>query len=146
CSAHGVRPRTPGRTRSRGSRPASGAGKAMRILRAHIAAFGQLTDVTLDLDGPVVTLLGPNEAGKSTLFHFFQSMLYGFYPANRDAHPYVPWGADAAEGSIAFRTNGGAEITVHRRLMSAPSGKLVEADAVRDLRNQTLPHLDYINR
>ena len=51
----------------------------MRITGCHIKQFGTLADRRLsDLGQDVVVILGPNEAGKSTFFHFLTTMLFGF--------------------------------------------------------------------
>lgn len=65
----------------------------MRIERLRLRAFGRLRgfDTGPEPLGAMVVVLGPNEAGKSTLFHFLSTALYGFHPATRDAHPYAPW-------------------------------------------------------
>ena len=118
----------------------------MRIIRAEIGAFGYLSDQSLVLDSPVVALLGPNEAGKSTLFHFFRSMLYGFYPASREQYPYVPWSGATAEGAIHVRLNDGREVQITRRLMSQPDGRITEGDRSQNLRNQTVPFIDHIDQ
>ena len=118
----------------------------MRLTHADIAAFGRFEELQLELDQAVVVLLGPNEAGKSTLFNFFEAMLYGFYPANRDTYPYVPWGGANAEGSLSFRLDDGRSMQVSRRLMSSPSSQLVHGETLRELRNKTLPAIGHVDR
>ena len=39
----------------------------MRLIDANITGFGRLRDVKVNLDGKVIAVVGPNEAGKSTL-------------------------------------------------------------------------------
>lgn len=53
----------------------------MRIKELQIDGFAALNGVNVPLDAPVTVVVGPNEAGKSTLHRFIRSMLYGF--ANR---------------------------------------------------------------
>ncbi|RUS43877.1 AAA family ATPase [Cohnella sp. AR92] len=53
----------------------------MRIKELQIDGFAALNGVNVLLDAPVTVVVGPNEAGKSTLHRFIRSMLYGF--ANR---------------------------------------------------------------
>ena len=63
----------------------------MRITGLQISAFGRFRDVTFrDLDHPVVCISGPNEIGKTTLFDFVSSMLYGLSPADPSTNPYAP--------------------------------------------------------
>jgi uncharacterized protein YhaN len=77
----------------------------MRIDRIRVGAFGRFMDLDTGaqpLEGLVV-VLGPNEAGKSTLFSFLTTALYGFQPASRERNPHVPWGSDEAAGHIRVR-------------------------------------------
>ena len=48
----------------------------------------------------VVVVLGPNESGKSALFEFFASALFGFSPATAEAHPYRPWDGRFLDGRL----------------------------------------------
>ncbi len=96
----------------------------MRITELHIAGFGQFEDYTIDdLDHPLVVFLGPNEAGKSTIFQFLVTMLYGFSPADRDRHPYRPLDGATLAGRMEFRS-GNSRCSVKRRLKSTPAGEL----------------------
>ena len=80
----------------------------MRIERVHVRAFGRLNnfDSGADVLPGIVVVLGPNEAGKSTLFHFLTTMLYGFHPASREGNPYLPWNGEDACGSARLRLDG----------------------------------------
>ena len=91
-----------------------------------------------DLDAPVVIIEGDNEAGKSTFFHFLQTMLYGIYPVSEDKHPYAPRDDLRMEGSLTMESDDGGQYTVMRRLHSAPAGKLEEPDG----RSETLGNRD----
>ncbi|MHB1508701.1 MAG: AAA family ATPase [Acidimicrobiales bacterium] len=56
----------------------------MRISSFHVDGFGALADFGQDDLAPgLVVILGPNEAGKSTLFDFLTGVLFGF-PLRRD--------------------------------------------------------------
>ena len=63
----------------------------MRIERIRVDGFGRLADFDTGVEplGQLVVVLGPNEAGKSTLFSFLTTALYGFSPASRDTNPHV---------------------------------------------------------
>ena len=51
----------------------------MRIERLDLVAFGNFTDVVLDLSVPVLQVVyGPNEAGKTTARAAFSNLLYDF--------------------------------------------------------------------
>ena len=74
----------------------------MRIDGWSIAAFGPLTqwDATSLARHNILVVLGPNESGKSALFEFFASALFGFTPARADRHPYEPWDGRYLEGRL----------------------------------------------
>lgn len=57
----------------------------MRIERLHIEAFGPLHDLLLEFAPGLNVLLGPNEAGKSTIHAFVRAMLHG--PGRKDPLP-----------------------------------------------------------
>ena len=107
----------------------------MKIERIRVDAFGTLSDFDTGAEtlGPLVVVLGPNEAGKSTLFEFLTTALYGFHPASRERNPHVPWGAEEASGRVQLRIGAGECVSVERRLRSTPSGSLTSGGlAVRE--------------
>lgn len=121
----------------------------MRIQSCHIGAFGPFLDVPIDdLDHPVIVLHGENEAGKTSFFHFLQSMLYGIYPVDAARHPYAPHGGQPIEGSLTVKVDGESPATVSRRLRSSPQGTLrvVGSDDTTDLRNRTVPAVQHVPR
>lgn len=120
----------------------------MRVVRIRIGAFGGLRDLDTGAEAlpGLVVVRGPNEAGKTTFFHFLTSLLYGFYPATRDAHPYTPWSGGDAEGGAWLRLSDGTALEVHRRLLSTPTGSMVRGDREEDLRNRTLPFAEHVPR
>jgi uncharacterized protein YhaN len=120
----------------------------VRIQRIRVDAFGRLHGVDTGeapLPG-VVVVLGPNEAGKSTLFHFLTSMIYGFYPATREGNPYAPWDGAEPSGALVLELDGGGCVDVERRLLSQPSGRLTVDGRTEDLRNRTLPWAEHVPR
>jgi uncharacterized protein YhaN len=120
----------------------------VRIERVQVRAFGRLSNFdsgAAALPGLVV-VLGPNEAGKSTLFHFLTTMLYGFHPASREGNPYLPWDGEDASGSARLRLDGDGCVEVERYLRSQPGGRLTIDGRVDDLRNRALPWVDHIPR
>ena len=119
----------------------------MRITSCHINAFGAFRNRAFDdLDHPVVIIQGGNEAGKTTFFHFLQTMFYGIYPVDAASHPYVPRGGHTLQGQLDVRLADGQEESVRRRLMSTPQGRRVDATGEHALRNRTLPALEHIPR
>ena len=120
----------------------------MRIERLRVEAFGGLRGVdtgAAPLPGLVV-VAGPNEAGKSTLFHFLTSILYGFYPASREGNLYAPWDGAEPAGSASLRLDGGRCVQVELRLLSAPNGRMESEGRVEELRNRTLPWAEHVPR
>jgi uncharacterized protein YhaN len=93
-----------------------------------------------------VVVLGPNEAGKSTVFHLLTSLLYGFYPASRDNNPYAPWDGTDLGGAMTVKLDAGGCVEVERRLLSQPSARVTVAGEVEELRNRTLPWVEHVPR
>lgn len=119
----------------------------MRITSCHIEAFGAFRDRAFDdLDHPVIVIQGSNEAGKTTFFHFLQTMFYGIYPTDASSHPYVPRSGHTLQGQLDVRLADGQEVSVQRRLMSTPQGRRVDVSGEQTLRNRTLPALEHIPR
>jgi hypothetical protein len=120
----------------------------VKIERIRVDAFGALSDFDTGADtlGPLVVVLGPNEAGKSTLFEFLTTALYGFHPASRERNPHVPWGAQEASGRVQLRIGAGECVSVDRRLRSSPSGTLTSGERESELRNRPLPWVEHVPR
>ena len=120
----------------------------MRIERISVDGFGRLADFDTGTEplGQLVVVLGPNEAGKSTLFSFLTTALYGFSPASRDTNPHVPWGTTEAGGRIHIRSVDEDCLVVERRLRSTPTGKLTHGEHRLDLRNQPLEAVRHVPR
>lgn len=95
----------------------------MRILRLDVERFGALSGASIELDPRAVVVLGPNEAGKSSFHAAFETLLYGFEPANRANHPYAQWDETGAplhlEAEIV--AGDGARLRLERHLASGPS-------------------------
>jgi uncharacterized protein YhaN len=118
----------------------------MRVERIRIQAFGRLADFDTGADplGDLVVVLGPNEGGKTTLFHFLATALYGFAPASRESHPYAPWSGAEPAGITLLRLGDGTPVEVHRRLLSTPAGTLVRAGRTEELRNKPVPAAEHV--
>ena len=118
----------------------------MRIAELHSAAFGHLTHLRLsDLPNGPIVFLGPNEAGKSTLFHLIQTIFFGFSPV-RD-FPYRSWDAvQHPEISADLVLNSGEVVHVWRTLNSGPQSRLIRGTQAMELRNQALPWTDHVGR
>ncbi len=120
----------------------------MRFQRVRIDRYGALRDLDTGPEplGALVVVTGPNEAGKTTFFSFLTTLLYGFKPANREDHPYTPWGGGDPEGGARILLDTGEEVEVRRDLASRPRGKLVAGVQERDIRNAHLPGLEHVPR
>lgn len=118
----------------------------MRIEQFRIDGFGRLRGLETGSLGSLVVVVGPNEAGKSTLFSFLTTALYGFSPASRERNPHVPWNADEAGGSVRIRLSDDRCAVVERKLRSSPTAKLSLDGVTTDLRNQPLPWVDHVPR
>ncbi|HET9050902.1 MAG TPA: AAA family ATPase, partial [Candidatus Dormibacteraeota bacterium] len=96
----------------------------MRIDRLDITAFGRLRDVTLDLHPALTAVLGPNEAGKTTVLRAVRAALYGLDAggqgrprARSDWARWRPWERAERYGlSLTYTLSDGSRIRVARRL------------------------------
>lgn len=120
----------------------------MRFERIRVRAFGALTELDTGAEplGSLVVVQAPNEGGKSTFFQLLSSLLYGFYPASRDRHPYAPWSGADADADAEIGLSGGARVTVHRRLLASPWGRLIRDGEEEDLANRTVPWASHVRR
>ena len=120
----------------------------MKIDGWSIAAFGPLVqwEVADLARHRVLVVLGPNESGKSALFEFFLSALFGFSPARADRHPYRPWDGRFPEGRLDVVLRDGCQARIGRRLTSRPVGQLTAGDETRGLANHPAPWVEYMDR
>jgi len=120
----------------------------MRFEAIQIGRYGRLAEIRTPEDGlpPIVVVLGPNEGGESTFFSFLTTLLYGFSPATREAHPYTPWSGEDAEGRAQLRLDDGTAVEIHRRLLSTGWGRMSVSDRTEDIRNQPLPAVSHVPR
>jgi len=97
----------------------------MRLRRLTARNFGPLQDRELRINSAIALLYGSNESGKSSFLEALRTLLYGFDPAKREAHPLAQWpgGRQAdleIEGDFDLHSEG--ELTVERVLQER--GKL----------------------
>ncbi len=123
----------------------------MRITGVHIDAFGCFRDVDFNgLGAAVVCISGPNEVGKSTLVHFFESMLYGLYPADAERNPFAPRDGRYLQGRLRYQLSDGSGGEIQRGLRSGPSGEWTDGDGLfshpKTIRNRTLPPVSHVSR
>lgn len=120
----------------------------MRIDGWSIGAFGPIDQWTVSglAEDGVVVVLGPNESGKSALFEFFASALFGFSPATAEAHPYRPWDGRFLDGRLDVEMSGGEQIRIARRLTSRPQGRIVRPRSEELLANRPIPSVGLMTR
>ena len=86
----------------------------MRIEKFHIEGFGHFADRSFGpFASPIVVLYGPNEAGKSTLLSFLQTILFGF-PTRGGAQHYPPLAGGRHGGRIDVLDQFEDRYSVHR--------------------------------
>ena len=120
----------------------------MKLEAWRIDSFGPLNNwEESDLaESDVVILLGPNESGKSSLFEFLTSALFGFSPASAQNHPYRPWSGAFPAGALDVYLRDGSPAHVVRRLTSRPEGRLSINGCEQDLGNRSVPWVGLLNR
>lgn len=120
----------------------------MRIDGWSIDAFGPIDHWTVSglAHAGVVVVLGPNESGKSALFEFFASALFGFSPATAEAHPYRPWDGRYLDGRLDVELSDGDQVRVARRLTSRPEGRLIHSQREARLANRPIPAVGLMTR
>ena len=106
------------------------------ILRGwEIEGFGILRGASMDgLDGGLTLLLGPNEAGKSTLLAFLRFVLFGF--ARGDQQKYPPLAGGRHGGRLRFEDGAGLwtveRIQGQRPRVFAPDGRELGEEVLRE--------------
>ncbi|MDG3007962.1 AAA family ATPase [Paludisphaera mucosa] len=86
----------------------------MRIRSLHVGAYGRFRDLDLALDGEgVQMILGPNEAGKTTLLEFVRELLFGF--AERTPYAFGPAANGKVEGGATLALDDGSLVAMRRR-------------------------------
>ena len=120
----------------------------MKIDGWNITAFGPIAQWVVSglARHDVVVVLGPNESGKSALFAFFASALFGFSPARAEAHPYRPWDGRYLDGQLDVELSDGGRHRIARRLTSRPEGRILRAGGQERLANRPIPPVGLMTR
>ncbi|WP_161601272.1 AAA family ATPase [Paenibacillus luteus] len=95
----------------------------MKLVKAEINGYGQLNARQIPLNAPVVIVYGPNEAGKSTMFGFIRTMLFGFARRGQPLERQEPVNGGKHGGRLFF-SNAENELFVLERYASDHAGKL----------------------
>jgi DNA repair exonuclease SbcCD ATPase subunit len=108
----------------------------MKLREAHIDGFGRLTDRSLRFCPGVQVVLGPNEAGKSTLQQFLLAMLFGVKREDRKRREYLPqyeryrpWSGERYGGRLVYQLASG-ELFEIQRVFERDSESVQILDAV----------------
>ncbi len=103
----------------------------MRFLECSPESFGKLKDRSFTFSEGINVITGPNEAGKSTLFGFLRSMLFGIErgrgrSAKGSAYAkYKPWEAPGAyQGTLSVEI-GGKQYLLERNFLQTEGGLIV---------------------
>ncbi len=87
----------------------------MEIRRLQIEGFGVFRHLSIGpLPGGLVIFSGRNEAGKSTLLSFVNTMLFGFPDARRGERQFLPIHGGSYGGRIVLSTKRYGQITIER--------------------------------
>ncbi|MPZ86530.1 MAG: AAA family ATPase [Nitriliruptorales bacterium] len=88
---------------------ATGHGGTMRITGWHIDGFGVFSGYAVeDLPPGLTIVLGPNEAGKSTLLAYLRSLLFGFADRRDPERSYAPVHGGRHGGRLFLADDNGA--------------------------------------
>lgn len=107
----------------------------MKIVEVHINGFGQLHQLRLSLQAPLVVVYGHNEAGKSTLFQFIHTMLFGFSKKNDRQRFQAPVMGGSHGGSLILELGSGQYIKL-TRYKEQHQGKAQIIELTRDLASE----------
>jgi uncharacterized protein YhaN len=127
--------------------PPSNAERAMVIRGLKLSAFGRFEEIDLtDFGDGANVVFGENEAGKSTLYQFIYTMLFGIYPTKPEQHPYYPLDGRHLVGEMTYHGASGSVVTVERKLMSSPTGTLAVDGSQKKLGQGTIPEADFLSK
>ena len=120
----------------------------MRIDGWDISSFGPISNWSMSglAANDIVVILGPNESGKSALFEFFASALFGFAPATANRHPYQPWDGRSLEGRLDVVLHDGDQAQLARGLKSQPKGRITYNGRGHELANRRVAWVGLMDR
>lgn len=123
----------------------------MIITGADISSYGHFKDRSIDFGTDrIVTVYGPNEAGKTTFASFLVNMFFGFSPASEASHPYRSSDGSGIGGTLNFISDDRRRCSIDRELRTTPRSLFVSGEGLFgdeiDLRNRSIPHVDHLSR
>jgi hypothetical protein len=99
----------------------------VRIRSLRVDGFGRLAERTFAFGPGLNVVVGPNEAGKSTLAAAIVAALYGLQRGEKDR--WRPWAGTAYATALAYETSDGASWEVHRQFERDTKGvRVFDAD------------------
>lgn len=88
----------------------------MKLVKANIYGFGKWIDQEFNFEQDYQVIVGSNEAGKTTLLNFIQSILFGFASARGENKflQYKPKNSSRYGGELVFKSDDQSTWTVKR--------------------------------
>lgn len=119
----------------------------MKIKTLNLLSFGKFQNKTIQLDEGFNLILGPNEAGKSTIQHFIEGMFFGFYKPYRKKRAYddnfaryKPRHSDKYYGSMIIEDDLGREIRIERDFLKTRDSVRIFDEVTGEEISQTYPY------
>lgn len=110
------------------------SGRATSIDALRIFGFGRFVELEIELDRGLNLVVGPNEAGKSTLLAFLRSVLFGF-DRRQSPQRFEPRGGFPFGGELTLKTPAGTLVVQRSGGRRRAEGEL----SVRDDAGTPLP-------
>lgn len=96
----------------------------MKIETLHVYGFGFLKDVVIDFHQPFHVIYGKNEAGKSTILAFIETMLFGF-PKRQQPYDYAPKSGGVYGGKLIASIPHAGKLIIERVKNREPEESLI---------------------
>ena len=95
----------------------------MKIYNLKINGFGKIENKEINLENKINIIYGKNESGKSTIFNFIVSMLYGCSKLKKGKNisnfeKYKPWNTEEFSGKIKYELDNNKKYEIIRKFKS----------------------------
>ena len=95
----------------------------MKINNLKINGFGKIENKEINLENKINIIYGKNESGKSTIFNFIVSMLYGCSKLKKGKNisnfeKYKPWNTEDFSGKIKYELDNNKKYEIIRKFKS----------------------------